>query len=117
MITLAQTDTNRNLVAALSYFLGFITGVVILLVEKDDKYIRFHAMQSTLIFGGLFVINLVVGMVFSNLSFLGLTVTTINTLISLAGLVFWIVSMVRAFKGEVFKWPIVGDIAEKQVGR
>lgn len=114
---MARSDTNRNLVAALSYFLGFITGVVILLVEKDDKYIRFHAMQSTLIFGGLFVVNLVLGMVFGNLSFLGLAVTTINTLISLAGLVFWIVSMVRAFKGEVFKWPIVGDIAEKQVGK
>lgn len=95
--------------------MGFITGVVILLVEKDDKYVRFHAMQSTLIFGGLFVINLVVGMVFGNLSFFGLAVTTINTLISLAGLVIWIVSIVRAFRGEMFKWPIVGDIAEKQV--
>ena len=54
-------DGNRNLVAALSYFLGFITGIVILLVEKDDKFIRFHAMQSTLVFGAIFVADIILG--------------------------------------------------------
>ena len=111
---MAKADTNRNLVAALSYFLGFITGVVILLVEKDDKFVRFHAMQSTLIFGGLFIVNLVVGMVFGSFSALGVVAQTVNTLISIAGVIVWIVSMIKAFKGEVFKWPVVGNIAEKQ---
>lgn len=114
---MTRTDTNRNLVAALSYFLGFITGVVILLVEKDDKYVRFHAMQSVLIFGGLFVVNLVVGIVFGSFSVLGVAVQTVNTLISIVGIIAWVVSMVKAFKGEVFKWPVVGDIAEKKVGK
>ena len=114
---MSKAETNRNLVAALSYFLGFITGVVILLVEKDDKFVRFHAMQSVLIFGGLFVINLVVGIVFGSFSVLGVAVTTVNTLISVIGVIVWIVSMIKAFRGEIFKWPVVGDIAEKQVGK
>lgn len=108
---MTKNNTSRNLVAALSYFLGFITGIVILLVEKDDKFVRFHAMQSIVVFGTLFIINIVVNLVF------GLVSGFVSGLISVAGFIIWIVSMFRAYQGEMFKWPIVGDIAEKQVGR
>ena len=48
---MSRTDASRNLVAALSYlpFITVIISIVILLVEKDDKYIRFHALQSFII--------------------------------------------------------------------
>ena len=114
---MSKDDTNRNIVAALSYFMGFITGIIILLVEKDDKYVRFHAMQSTVIFGGFFILNILISAIFGNLSFLGLIVKALSTLITVASLVIWIVSMVKAYQGDVFKWPIVGDFAEKKVGR
>ena len=114
---MSKEDTNRNIVAALSYFLGFITGIIILLVEKDDKYVRFHAMQSTIIFGGFFILNIVFSIVFANLSFLGLLAKGVSTLLTVVSLVIWIVSMVKAYQGDVFKWPIVGDFAEKQVGK
>lgn len=110
---MAKTDTNRNLVAALSYLLGFITGIVILLVEKDDRFIRFHAMQSTVVFGGLFVLNIIVGIIFYS-SWLAVS-TVINTLISIAAVIIWIVSMIKAYQGQMFKWPVVGDFAERQV--
>jgi uncharacterized membrane protein len=117
VIYLSKTDTNRNLVAALSYFLGFITGIIILLVEKDDKYIRFHAMQSTVIFGALFVFNLVLSIIFGGLSFLGFVATLVNSVITVASIIVWIVSMIKAYQGQVFKWPVAGDFAEKQVGK
>lgn len=112
---MASQDTNRNLVAALSYLLGFITGIVILLVEKDDKFIRFHAMQSTAVFGALFIINIIIGLIFSSIAIIGILATLVNTLISIAAIVIWIVSMIKAFQGQMFKWPIAGDFAEKQV--
>lgn len=106
-------DPNRNLVAALSYLLGFITGIVILLVEKDDKFIRFHAMQSTILFAGLFILNVIVDFVVKPVDFLGFLSTAINSAISIAAVIVWAVSIYRAYIGQVFKWPIVGKLAER----
>ena len=110
-------DGNRNLVAALSYFLGFITGIVILLVEKDDKFIRFHAMQSSLVFGAIFVIDIILGAVIGAVPILNLINSLFNTLVFIVALIVWIVSMLKAFQGQMFKWPVVGNFAEKQIGR
>ena len=110
-------DGNRNLVAALSYFLGFITGVVILLVEKDDKFIRFHAMQSTLVFGVIFVADIILGAVIGAVPILNLINSLFNTLVFIVALIVWIVSMLKAFQGQMFKWPVVGNFAERQIGR
>jgi uncharacterized membrane protein len=110
---MASVDTNRNLVAALSYFLGFITGLIVYLVEKDDKFVRFHAMQSILIFGSLFVVNIIFELFIRN--FIGVFASVLSLAISLSALVVWVVSMIKAFRGEVYKWPVVGDIAERKV--
>lgn len=104
-----MADKSRNLVAALAYFLGFITGVTILFVEKEDKFVRFHAMQSVVIFGGLFFVNLVINY------FLGFASGFLSGIISIVSLVIWLVSMIKAYQGELFKWPVAGDFAEKQV--
>lgn len=107
-------DGNRNLVAALSYFLGFITGVVILLVEKDDKFIRFHAMQSTIVFGAIFIIDIFLGLIIGSIPLLNFLSSLTNTLVFIIALVVWIVSMFKAFQGQIYKWPIAGNIAERQ---
>ena len=108
-------DGNRNLVAALSYFLGFITGIVILLVEKNDKFIRFHAMQSTLVFGAIFVADIILGAVIGAVPILNLINSLFNTLVFIVALIVWIVSMLKAFQGQMFKWPVVGNFAERQI--
>lgn len=114
---MAQGDINRNIVAALSYFLGFITGAIILFVEKDDKYVRFHAMQSTVIFGAFFILNLLVSLLFSNFTFLNFLVQVFTTILTVITVVVWIVSMIKAYQGVVFKWPIAGKFAEKWTGK
>lgn len=109
---MTSNDKSRNTVAAVSYLLFFITGVVILLVEKDDRFVRFHAMQSTIVFGGLFVINFVLGLLLAPIDLLA---SIVNTLIWIVIVIVWFSSIIRAYRGQMFKWPIAGDFAEKQV--
>ncbi len=104
----SSTGLDANLAAALSYLLGFITGIVFLVVEKESRFVRFHAMQSTITFGILFVVTVVLGAI----PILG---WILSFFLWLATLVLWIILLIKAFQGEMFKLPIVGDIAERQV--
>jgi uncharacterized membrane protein len=103
-------STNENLMGAASYLLGFITGIIFLLVEKDSRFVRFHAMQSTVFFGGLFVANIVLG-------FIPILGWLVGLLLSFAAFIFWIVCMWKAFQGEMYKVPYVGNIAEQQLAK
>jgi uncharacterized membrane protein len=100
-----------NVAALLSYLVGFITGIIFYVVEKENKFVRFHAMQSIVVFGGLFVLNLVNTFVLFFLPFAFRSL--VSALLGIAGLILWIVLMVKAYQGEMFKLPVAGDIAEK----
>jgi len=97
---------NKNIAAAGTYLLGWITGLIFFLVEKDDKTIRFHAMQSIVFFGLLTVLSMV--------PIIG---WALSPFIFLIGLIGWVFLLVKAYQGEMFKLPLVGDFAEKQVGK
>ncbi|MCD5384261.1 DUF4870 domain-containing protein [candidate division WOR-3 bacterium] len=101
---------DENIEGLLCYVLGWITGIVFLVLEKENKFVKFHAMQSLVTFLVLFVVSLVIGMI----PFVGVI---ISPLIGLLGLILWILLMYTAFKGERFKLPIVGDFAEKQISK
>ena len=95
-----------NMAAALSYLLGFLTGVVFYVLEKENKFVRFHAMQSIVVFGALFVVGLVIGVL------PGLNVILLP-LLWIGELVLWIVLMANAYQGRKLKLPLAGDLAEK----
>jgi len=101
---------NENLMGAASYLLGFITGIIFLLVEKESKFVRFHAMQSTILFGGLFVVNMALG-------FIPILGWLVGLILSIGAFVLWIICMWKAFQGEMYKVPKIGDIAEKQLAK
>ena len=101
---------NENLMGAASYLLGFITGIIFLLIEKQNKFVRFHAMQSVILFGGVFVVNMALG-------FIPILGWLAGLLLSFASFVFWIVCMWKAFQGEMYKVPFVGDLAEQQLAK
>jgi uncharacterized membrane protein len=103
----SSTNLDVNLAAALTYLLWFITGIVFLVIEKDSKFVRFHAMQSTLTFVAIFVINMVFGMI----PLLGLLVVMIMWPVSV---ILWLILMYKAYQGEKFKLPIIGDMAEQK---
>ncbi len=101
---------NENLMGAASYLLGFITGIVMLLIEKQSKFVRFHAMQSTILFAGVFVANIALG-------FVPILGWLVGLFLSFAAFILWIVCMWKAFQGEMYKVPYIGEIAEKQLAK
>lgn len=101
-------EENENLMAALSYLLFFVTGITFLFLERKSEFVRFHAMQSTLTFGFLFIAIIV----FSFIPFIG---DIINFILWLLSVLLWIVLMVKAFAGEKYKLPYIGQIAERQL--
>lgn len=107
---MAEAKGNENLMAAASYLLGFVTGIIFLLIEKQSKVVRFHAMQSTVLFGGIFVANIVLG-------FIPILGWIVGLVLSLGAFVLWIVLMWKAFQGEMYKVPFVGEMAEKQLAK
>lgn len=105
-----MASKNQNLMGLLTYLAGFITGIIFLLVEKENKFIRFHAMQSTITFGGLFVLNIILG-------FIPILGWVVGTLLVPVELILWLFLMYKAFKGETYKLPYIGNLAEKQLSK
>ncbi len=99
---------DENIEGLLCYVLGFITGILFLILEKENRFVRFHAMQSTATFIVLFVVSIVFGII----PFIG---WVISPLIWLLTLILWLLLMYKAYKGEKYKLPVVGDFAENQV--
>ncbi len=103
--TSPQTNTNQtegNLKAALTYALGWITGLIFLLTEKEDKFIRFHAAQSLVLFGGLTLI-----------SFVPLLGQLLGLILWPLSLILWIVLMVKAYQNQKFELPVLSDLARQ----
>ncbi|WP_017185771.1 DUF4870 domain-containing protein [Alkalibacillus haloalkaliphilus] len=106
----SSTGLENNVAGLLCYLFGFITGLIFLLVEKDSKFVRFHAFQSIFIWVSLFVLSMVIG-------FVPLIGWLISLLLAPVGFVIWIVCMIKAYQGNWFKFPVVGNIAEEQVNK
>ncbi len=103
-----------NVAAGLSYVLGWITGIVFFLMEKQNRFVRFHAMQSILFFGGLTVLNIILNLIGGlDIIVLSGVAQILGGLIGLVGFVGWIILLINGFQGKYFKLPIVGDYAEK----
>lgn len=104
---------DENVAGALCYVLGFLTGIVFFVMEKDSKFVKFHAVQSIAVFLPLMVLNWIISsMIFWSYSMMGLF-GIITSIISLVALILWIILILKAYQGEKYKLPIVGDIAEK----
>jgi uncharacterized membrane protein len=111
-----QSGLPENIAALLSYVLGWITGLIFLLIDKRP-FVRFHAAQSIVVFVGLHILRAVLGVIFGfGWWYGGFGLTSVGALlldvISLISLALWIVLMVKAYQGVRFKLPVVGDIAE-----
>ena len=103
-----STGMNQNVAGLLCYLAGWITGLIFFLIEKENRFVRFHAMQSIITFGGLTVLSIALGMI----PFVNLVVLPI---LGILQLILWIVLMVKAYQGQLFKLPVIGDMAEKNI--
>lgn len=105
----SSTGMEENVAALLSYLVGWVTGLIFFLIEKESKFVKFHAMQSIIVFGGLFIINLI-------LSYIPIIGWILSAIIGIVALVLWIVLMIKAYQGNKYKLPGIGDLAEKWSG-
>lgn len=101
-----------NVEAGLSYLFGWITGLIFFLAEKQNRFVRFHAMQSLLFFGGLTIIDILLNFV-GAVPGIGWIAPLVSLLVGLVGFIGWIVLLINGFQGKYFKLPLVGDYAEK----
>jgi uncharacterized membrane protein len=112
----ADPQMAENVAGLLSYVLGWVTGIIFLIIDKRP-FVRFHAGQSIVLFGGLQIISIIFsivlgrGMMMGGGGAFGL-VGMVYFLIEMAALVLWIVLMVKAYKGEKFRVPVAADIAD-----
>jgi uncharacterized membrane protein len=99
---------DENLTGALAYALGWITGLALLLTERENRFVRFHAMQSVIVFGGLCVLWFVL----LSLPIVGWIISFV--VIPPLSAVLWVLLIVKAYLGERFKLPFAGDIADER---
>jgi len=93
----------------LCYLFGWVTGLIFFLLERENRFVRFHAMQSLLFFG---ILSILEG-ICSYLPFFG----AIGAALGLVMFIGWIVMMVKAHRGEYYKLPLFGDLAERLIAQ
>ena len=98
----------ENIEAVLCYLLGWLSGVLFLVLEKQNSFVRFHAMQSLITFLGLFILSMIV-------QFIPLIGSMLALLIAPVSIILWLFLTYKAYLGEKYKLPIIGDWAEKQL--
>jgi len=101
-----STGLDENVAGAIAYALGWITGVAILMMEPANKFVRFHAWQSVILFGGLSIAWFVA----MSIPLVGWAVAFL--VIPPLSAVLWLLLMFKAYQGERYKVPFAGEMAE-----
>jgi len=108
----------ENVAALLAYVLGWLTGIIFLLIDKRP-YVKFHAAQSIVVFGGLTILRIGIGIVggmFGGVTGLG-AIVALGAVTGLVGLVLWVLLMVKAYQHQNFRVPIAANIADGIAGK
>ena len=111
-------EIGSRFAAFLSYTSFWLTGLLFLLFEHRNRFVRFHAIQSLLFFGGVNVLYiLLISIMVNGIPFLVGPAIFAFVIINIIAFVAWIVGMVGAIRGRYVKLPFVGDLAERVVNR
>ena len=105
-----STGLAENVAGLLCYVLGWVSGLVFILLEHESKFVRFHAAQSIIVFGVLSIASAILG----SIPVIG---WILGAGLGIVMLVLWIMLMVKAYRGEKYKIRWAGDFAEKWAGQ
>ena len=123
--TKSSTGLDENVASLLAYLFQFLGGLIFFLIEKDSRFVRFHAVQSMLLSGvfwvgmiGLWVLSFVLALIVGQISgLLGSLVwvfmTLLELVLALACLIGFVLCMIKAYQSQYFKLPVLGNFAEK----
>lgn len=123
--TTSTTETSigldENVASAVAYLLGFVSGIVVFLLETDNRRVRFHGAQSTVLFAGIVALSVVLGVVGTVLDVLltgwldlvvWLAFSAGSLALTLVAVVAWVYLVVRAYQGANPRLPVVAGIAD-----
>ena len=112
-----STGIPANVAGALAYLLGPITGVIFYVLEKDNRFVRFHAAQSIVVSIAMFIISFVLGMlgvVLGAVPIIGWLVAVLVSFgVSIVSFVLWLLLMWQAFQGKEWEVPFAGVFARR----
>ena len=103
-----STGLSPNIAGLLCYVAGWISGIIFLILEQRNKFVRFHAAQSIVAFGTLTVAGVILGLI-------PVVGDAFSAIIGIIGFIVWIIMIIKASSGEWYKLPWAGDVAEKIV--
>jgi uncharacterized membrane protein len=99
-----MTGLKKNTAAALAYVLGPITGIIFLIIDKDP-FVRFHAMQSIVVFVFLFALQWIFG--------LTIILIFLVPIVGIISFVLWLLMIYKAWMGEEWEVPVLGKFARR----
>lgn len=97
-----------NMSGSLCYLMGWVSGIFFLIMEKDNKFVLFHARQSTLFFGFLTVLGIAV-------LWIPVVGWALEIGVWLVGMISWRFLSYMAYSSQMYYLPIVGKLAERRV--
>lgn len=111
------TGLAPNMAGALSYFLGALTGILFLVLDKGRPFVRFHAMQSivlTVAWFAVWVVLSIFGLVLGAVPIIGWLISFLLSLaVGILGFVLWLYLMYRAYSGDEWELPVLGPYARR----
>ena len=123
--SVSPASEDSKLWGAIAYLLGILTGILVILVKKDDKYAKFHGMQSILLGIAVIVFSFAVSIVIGFLVFIPIIgwafIAILSLLSSIVGLAYFLIGVLymayKAYVGEGVKLPYIGEQAEKMTSK
>jgi len=110
----SSTGLDENVAGLLCYVLGWVSGLVFVLIEQESKFVRFHAVQSIYVFGIYTIVGIILVTFLGWIPILGII---IYVLVWGVGIGLAIFLMIKAYQGTEFKLPWAGNFAERWVAR
>jgi uncharacterized membrane protein len=109
--TTAKTTTGLepNIAGLLCYLGAWVTGIIFLVLEKENKTVRFHAVQSIVIFGAYTILQIIIGILNIFVPFIWI----LSTIVYIALVATWIYLMVMTYQGKMIRIPVAADFADK----
>jgi len=106
------TGLESNVAGLLCYLVGWVTGLIFFLIEDKDEFVRFHAMQSIIVFGAVTVVHIALGFL-KFVAYVGVLFLILQPIAALLTFVLWVVLMVKAYQRVWYKLPWAGELAER----
>lgn len=120
-VDLAQVSIQHRALACLSVVVGWVTGLLVLLFYRSNRFVTLYSLQSTIFFGLAHIITIVAALVArpepGEVSILRIILSMLGSMTALVAFITWLIALIQAARGKYFRFPIVGGYCERQATR